>query len=251
MKKLIVALAVCFLLYGSGLSRAQDNKLPPYEGESLIIWNTNALGAPQGLTAYLFTVDTQDFCVSRDGTTTLNDLVIVTNFGNIEFSHQFDCSDAGRFGDGLLLSAEEFQSLNILSASATVNVKKYDFSSKIAVKEFKPLKLSVASTNNSSCPSKSEQLPPIEATFSDFVCGDYCHLSVKLDNGQDGEFLAGGDIQEVVETPNSVYKPGTRIRLTLEENQWEEPEGDPSEACMQAVVATSISVINATAKRHS
>jgi hypothetical protein len=93
--------------------------------------------------------------------------------------------------------------------------------------------------DNSSCPSMIEPLPDFEGAFVAYECGDFCHLTIRLDNGTEEYFLAGGDIQEAIDAPNSGYKAGTKVKLTAHLEQFLETEF--SGECIKSIIATSIS----------
>ncbi|MDR0622146.1 MAG: hypothetical protein LBJ61_09765, partial [Deltaproteobacteria bacterium] len=96
------------------------------------------------------------------------------------------------------------------------------------------------SAQSSSCPGKKEPLPPFEGTFVDYMCVDYCHLTVRLDNGLEANFLADFEVQDILNAPNSGYKPGTKVKITAFYEEFFETEFSGGE-CYKNNVATSIS----------
>jgi hypothetical protein len=245
MKTIIISLVLFSVLSATNYSLAQDNKLPPFEGGSLSIWHSNSVWADHGMFAYQFTIDS--FGILNTGISEITDLVIETNYGNIDFSDLLTGSGAGRYVNGDLYSEGIGDTITIIKATGTINQTRYDLTKMIQVEDFKPLRILLENqaqiATSQPCPTKSEPLPPIEAIFDSFECVNYCYLFVKLNNGKDDNFLVSDAITELMHSPNSVFKPGTRIQLSVESIQWYDEEYYNSTSCNQAVLATSISVV--------
>ncbi|MDR2368981.1 MAG: hypothetical protein LBF58_12920 [Deltaproteobacteria bacterium] len=74
-----------------------------------------------------------------------------------------------------------------------------------------------ADETEENCPESEGPADPVEGAFVSTDCGDFCHLFLKLDNGQVVDFLGG-------EEETQGLRPGTRIRLTLKKIQSWSPE---------------------------
>jgi hypothetical protein len=147
MKKVSLFMLICMLVCISRIAQAQEPKLPPFpDGQSLSlsIWNSNIEFANEGMFACSFTIDgTSLFTLPI---MEISDLVIETNFGNIESSDVLSGTSAGRYGSGMLYFAEVDQAVIINKATATVDGKRYDITENITIEQFKPL--TIAFKNN-------------------------------------------------------------------------------------------------------
>jgi hypothetical protein len=121
--------------------KAQNAELWPEEGFGLSIYNSKATWANQGMFAYEFTIDSQG--LGFMGIQEISNLLIITNYGNIECSGPIDSSDAGRYTSCLLFSETSDEPLIISRAVATIDGKQYDITRNMTVDEFKPLDIRI------------------------------------------------------------------------------------------------------------
>ena len=92
------------------------------------------------------------------------------------------------------------------------------------------------------CQKISEPLPPVEGTLTDYFCGDdFCYIMLKLSNGTEVTYGAGGPVQDLVD-PNYASNPikfSTKVILTLEFSQ----NLLPDYGCMQETIAMGIQIL--------
>jgi hypothetical protein len=123
------------------VSLAQGGGLPPYQGAqgALRVWNSNITWADHGMFFYEFTVDSQGM-VNTDANE-ISNLVIESDFGNIEFQGTLTGGGAGRYGTGRLLSQSDGDTATLTRATAEIGGKRYDVSGMVSMEQFKPLVL--------------------------------------------------------------------------------------------------------------
>jgi hypothetical protein len=97
---------------------------------------------------------------------------------------------------------------------------------------------SASGSDAGGCPDKREPLAPVTGVFQSYECGDYCHLSLKLDDGTESWYIAGEQAQEQLDAPGGKFRPGTKVRVSLEAFQSSIPES-PDE-CFKDTLATGI-----------
>jgi hypothetical protein len=97
----------------------------------------------------------------------------------------------------------------------------------------------LAQTQNEVCPDLTEPLPALSGTFISYECADYCHLQVRLDYGLLVEFIADYQVQDAINTPDSIFKHGAKIIIAAEFMQFYETEYSGGE-CLSYNVAKTI-----------
>ena len=130
----IIFLMLFSLLNPSSISYAANGSDSFYIGDSdsIYIWNGNHYFENQGNTYYQFTVDVLG--ISFD----IEHLVIMTNYGNLEFEN-LSGSHAGRYANASLFSDQEINAFRILQAIGTINGKQYDLTNIIIPREHKSI----------------------------------------------------------------------------------------------------------------
>jgi hypothetical protein len=127
-----------FIIFSSINSYAQHK----YVGDAYAeIWNDNIVWAGEGNFAYSFCIDAQGL-ISSDIDEVTN-LVIQTNFGDINFENSINTSSAGRYGTGFLYSPEDITEIRIIKAIGVVNGKMLDLTNILNVREFIPVKIKI------------------------------------------------------------------------------------------------------------
>jgi hypothetical protein len=76
----------------------------------------------------------------------------------------------------------------------------------------------------------------VEGRFQWLECGDYCHLGITIDNGDERRYLVAGEAQDFT------VRPGARIRVTADVVRFHLEEGG---YCERTEVATSLEPLDA------
>ena len=234
---------IFFMLFSTNILIAQNSDI---EGAIEIwtlpeTWGNGYLNIPINL-------DTQGIWFGMGDTAEITEFTLITSCGTVEFEGVIDASEATRYKEAVLSTQLECPKITIMRATGKLDgMVLTDLTSNIAIADIKPIPLEilnsgVATTGDqlgNKCPNKTEQLPSVFGTFVDYYCGDYCHVEAKLDNGADISIIANSDVQDILDAPNSVFKLGTKVILTIEREQFisQELGGD----CITTEILISIS----------
>lgn len=133
-KAILIAILALFCLSGStNIALAQQGTIE--------VWNSNITWAGQGYMGYIFSLDVQGLSIPNDPQVT--NFVIQTNYGDINFEQGFNSSDVSRYPEGSLMTQDDIEQIRITKAFGVVNGKMVDFTRFLAVRDFKPVRITI------------------------------------------------------------------------------------------------------------
>ena len=194
--------------------------------QAIDIWHSNTTWAGQGMCSYAFTLDAEGSDAGIEKFTV--EILLLDESGkDIDGGHTaildgtLGDSNATRYGQFCVDGDCGATSFGVKKATGVVSGKTVDFlkEKNINPRPFEPLKIRLASPTaetgkiaftRAQCPEKALKTYTVEGVNGGVVCGDSCHLTIKLANGGELAMLAD---QEAAEKAFG-EKPGKRVSVT-------------------------------------
>jgi hypothetical protein len=246
--KIIISFISFLLLFPTVLQAQQDDEITG----GITIWNNPSIFANRGYVVYPFMADTLG--INIPGGESLTNFTITTNCGDLNFDGDITGSEGGRYLEGSIVTDLACDKIIIVRATAKMGSMTVDLTNILSISDSKPEPLEFmnsptqTNTQTSNQPTAQTTEPTAETcenktlgsgtgkgTYLGMDCGDYCHIYVKLDSGEETSYLAGGNTQSFKGSK------GSHVSFSFDQVQFFEAfEGTD---CLQAEEMTSIVLI--------